>query len=302
MSKIKILWIGDCGVSTGFAKCTHEVCPRLIDYGFDVVVMGMSYYGDPHQFPFKLYPCYQPLDFGKDYGGVGRLPRIISIERPDIIIVLQDPWNIKPYVQAMKSACEDLDIPEIPMIGWLAVDGKNIKGWELNGLSHVVVWTEFGKKELEKGGCKLPITISALGVDRNVFYPLSREDRMAKRRDYLKESDDPEKTFIVGVVGRNQPRKRLDLTISVFAKWILEHDRKNVKLFLHVAPTGDSGVDIVQMARYHGLINGEIIVSVPPIRHGDTEAEVNRLINSFDVLFSTTQGEGFGLPDRKSVV
>lgn len=295
---MKILWLGDAVATTGFARCTHAVCDALYSAGHEVSVLGMNYYGDPHNYPYDIYPCYQPLNAGRDVFGVARLPVMAERLAPDVIVVLQDPWNIDAYLKSLRGfqeqrAAQDIDFRSPPMVGWLAVDSVNQKGAELNGLDHVVVWTQFGADALKDGGYEGEPSVVPLGVDHDVFQPRDRAEARARLRQL--GVDLPEGAFLIGAIGRNQPRKRLDLTIQYFAEWMLTRERDDAWLLLHVAPTGERGCDIVSLARHHGVSN-RIIVSNPSVGSGFPEQEVATMYSAMDVYVSHSMGEGWGLP------
>lgn len=100
--------------------------------------------------------------------------------------------------------------------------------------------------------------------------------------------------FVVGNVNRNQPRKRLDLTVRYFAEWVRRHEVKDAYLFLHVAPTGDTGVGLKQLASYYGVLTQLALFEAPPF-YGISDEDMRATYASFNVQVSTTQGEGFGL-------
>lgn len=286
---MRVLWVGDAVVSSGFARCSHAACDALHAAGHEVHVLGLNYFGDPHPYPYPVYPCRQPLDGGHDGFGVTRLPRLVARLRPDVVVLLNDPWNVPAYLDHLDQLPED--VPRPPVAGWLAVDGRNQHASPLNRLAHVAVWTQFAADELRRGGYQGASTIIPLGVDHRVFRPL---DRATARRRAMPPAL-PESAYIVGVVGRNQPRKRLDLTLDYFAAWLREHSPDNAYLYLHVAPTGDAGADIRSLVRYHCL-KGRVILHEPHIGHGVTSADLAATYSALDVYLTTTQGEGWGLP------
>ena len=52
----KVLWLGDAGCHTGFARVTHAIGERLVrDYGHEVHVIATNYDGDPWDTNLKLY-------------------------------------------------------------------------------------------------------------------------------------------------------------------------------------------------------------------------------------------------------
>lgn len=300
---MRLLWVGDAVVSSGFARCSHKVCDYLHSQGHEIHILGINYYGDPHSYPYSIYPCNNPLDSGRDAFGVTRLPSLIFKLKPDIVIILQDPWNIHAYLSEIDKWVGQLVsagiptsqfLPLPPIVGWLAVDGKNQNGRDINGLSHVITWTQFGADELIKGGYAGDYSIVPLGVDTSLYY---KRDKLECRRMMSVMDTNPllHEAFIVGYVGRNQPRKRLDLLIEYFAEWVHKYNISDGYLYLHVGPTGDTGVDIESLIKYYN-VRGLVLVNQPDIGTGDPESLMPYIYSLMDVFVTTTQGEGFGLP------
>src|SRR6185295_12501646 len=115
-----LLWVGDACVPSGFARVTHQVLETLRKT-WDVFVLGLNYHGDPHQYPYEVYPCLP----GGDGFGVGRIKELADKLGPSLIVLQQDPWNFQLYLERIKT---------VPVVGIVAVDGKNCRGSELNGL------------------------------------------------------------------------------------------------------------------------------------------------------------------------
>jgi glycosyltransferase involved in cell wall biosynthesis len=272
-----LLWIGDAAVASGFARATHYTLETLRQT-WDVSVLGINYQGDPHRYPYDIYPCFP----GGDLFGLGRVVPLIKKIRPDVIVVQNDPWNIPAYLAKTGN---------VPVIGAIAVDGKNCAGRGLNGLALAIFWTKFGENEAKLGGYSGPSAVVPLGVDLNIYKP---QDRLSARRTMGFPSELDE-AFIIGNVNRNQPRKRLDLCISYFAEWIKSRQINDAYFFFHTAPTGDQGYDVSQLAKYYGIAN-RLVLAEPEIGQGVSELALVKTYNTFDVMLTTTQGEGFGLP------
>lgn len=277
----KLLWVGDAVVSSGFARITHHVLD-VMRKSWDVTVLGINHRGDPHDYP---YPIYATTD--RDPFGVRRVAEIVNKTKPDVVVLLNDPWNIPSYLSWTGN---------VPVVGFLAVDGKNCNGKNLAGLSLSVFWTRFGMREAQLGGYSGPAAVVPLGVDLDVYRPTDRTE--ARKLIGL-----PERiwnSFIVGNINRNQPRKRLDLTISYFADWIKSRSIDDAYLYLHVAPTGDLGYDVSQLMKYYGL-SSRLILSEPDIGYGITERGLALTYSALDVQVSTSQGEGWGLPTMEGM-
>lgn len=315
-TKPSVLFLGDAVVSSGFAKSTHGVCAHLHLRGWNVRVIGMNYYGaqddlygwGPHQYPYHIHPAFEPLSGPASPDGATLLPRMIYDYSPDVIVIQQDPWNIPAYLSAIDQAFLGTGRSVPPIVGFLAVDGENQPGTPLNRLAAVITWTEFGMDQLRVGGYYGPGYVVPLGVDTDTFRPLDRKSIRAEfaasvssMPGKLADDIDPETAFIVGFVGRNQPRKRLDLLLQSYARWVhdAEHGGEqaiaNTLLYLHVGPTGDAGFDLPSLIRYLGL-DGRVIINSPEIGQGDSESDLCRRYNLFDVFVTCSQGEGFWLP------
>lgn len=281
--KKRILVIGDAVASTGFARSTHKICDVLRER-HEVHVLGLNYFGDPHDYPYKIYPAVS----GGDIAGLGRVAGLVDSIAPAAVVIQNDPWNFQPYLKR---------IGNVPTIGFVAVDGKNVKGSELAGLTRAVFWTEFGRDECVKGGWTGKSEIVPLGVDTELYLPQDRGLVRAKMQmDRVFASRNlPADTFVVGSVGRNQERKRLDLTIEYFAQWVKDYDVKDAALWLHVAPTNEDAFDLEGLAEYYGVLDRVMLPTVPNFS-GKSEEFMARTYAMIDVLLTTTMGEGFWLP------
>lgn len=287
----RLLWIGDAACDSGFARATHKTLD-VLRHEWDVRVIGLNYRGDPHDYPYKIYPAYIP---GGDLFGTRRVIPICQQFAPDVVVIQNDPWNIPKYLEYLNQFAT-----KPVVIGALAVDGKNLRAAEyLNGLDHCIFWTRFAAEEALAGGLTKPYDVVPLGVDLNVYAP---GDQQAARRalgwENLKNETHgrvPDDAFVFLNVNRNQPRKRLDLTFEYFAE-LYHAGASNAYLYMHVAPTGDVGWDCKQLTRYYGLQGHVILVDLGAYNNeSTTETELANTYRAANTLITTTQGEGFGL-------
>jgi len=293
---VRVLWVGDSPtVSTGFARCTRAVCGELVKSGHEVFVLGISANGDPHRYPYDIFPAHSRTVYGEsDLYGVLRLPSLVKQLKPDVVVLLNDPWNVGPYMDLLTK-----EKVKVPVIGWLAVDARNHpRSSELNQLAHLITWTQFAIDELRLGGYEGTSSIVPLGVNSSVFYP---RDRATARRAVCPEGF-PEDAFVVGVVGRNQPRKRIDLAMRYFAEFIKRYGITNAYLYMHIAPTGEKACDIRALAAYYGdeLVK-RVFTASPSPRSPVSEEAMALVYSSFDVCLTTTQGEGWGLTTHEAM-
>jgi len=275
----KLLWIGDAACDSGFSNVTHSVLSFLHN-SWDVSVLGVNYRGDPHNYPYRIYPAF--VVGCRNFLGTSRVKDVLEAEKPDVVVLQTDPWNVPTYDALIGCG--------IPVIGIIPVDGRNCAGDQLNTLDRVIFWTHFGRNEAIKGGLKKPSTVIPLGVDTTIFVPGFQQ----AARQFLGLPQEMVDGFIVGCVNRNQPRKRFDLLIRYFCMWVKSHNIENAYLFLHIGPTGENGYDCVRLMKYYG-IERRLFLALPEVWKGVPIPELVATYQAFDVQMTTTQGEGWGL-------
>lgn len=308
---MKILWVGDAPtVATGFSLITRKVCAYLASLGHEITVLGRNYFGEPHTYPYPIYPCIDPIKLYRDPFGVQRLPQLMYETRPDIVVLLTDAWDVRGYLDGIRAweFRSGIVLDQIPVVGWLAVDSLNtecdfaglddsreasVTGNASSYLAHLMTWTEFAREELIRNGYRGPSSVVPLGVDRDIFYPRDkRESRAMFRNAHI--TDD---AFVVGYVGRNQYRKRLDLLIRYFAAFVSRggHAHDNAILCIHSAPSGENSIDIRSLVNYYGL-NGRVHLAEPERGNGLNESLMPYVYSAMDVFLTCSQAEGWDLP------
>lgn len=291
--KPTLLWVGDATVASGFAEITHNVLHELRD-GWELQVLGLNYDGDPHAYPFLRNRIWPASVNGTDYLGLNRIGPLINAINPDVIVLQNDGWNIPYYIKAIRKVNKT-----IPIVGAIAVDGKNVQGVWLEDLTFAIFWTKFAENEARLGGYVGPSAVIPLGVDLELYSPMNRK----RARQFLAFPKVLEDGFIVGTVNRNQPRKRLDLTVSYFAQWAKDFDRRDAYLYIHVAPTGDQGWNLEQLMHYYGFrgANKRLIVDRPDVGYGVHPTILSVTYSTFNTQLSTAIGEGWHLPTMEGM-
>ncbi len=126
------------------------------------------------------------------------------------------------------------------------------------------------------------------GTDIKNFYKVSDK----QKEDWRKEHNLQGK-FIIGVAGRNQPRKMHDCIIKVAKKICKMHD--DIIFYMHLDPTDRAAAfDILKLIENEGLQN-RFIYSGLKFYNTFTYEQLNKVYNLMDVYLSTTSGEGFGV-------
>jgi glycosyltransferase involved in cell wall biosynthesis len=291
----RLLWISDAICTSGFARVAHAMFPLLAEAGYDLDLIAINYFGEPHNFPYRIYPANVQ---GEDISGDLRVKYLVygaQMEgRPyDLIIKLDDPWNIKGLTNSLKQLEEGFEIPSPPVLAWITVDGKNVNGSELDSLEQIACSSEFGASEIvrhryESTNAMVSPNVSVVpfGVDTSIFKPLDKDES----RSLVSSAEIPLDAFIVGTVSTNQLRKRLDLVLDYFAAWINQYSVNNAYLYLCLGPEFNSGCDIQSLVKYYGL-QSRVILNTSLLN----DQALAHVYSSFDVYLSLSQGEGFGL-------
>ena len=92
--KTKIIFYGDSPTcATGFGQVSRNILPALHNSGrYDVDILGINYWGDPHEYPFKIWPM--AVNGQRDPYGRQRLQQHLldpNLEF-DILFFLQDTF------------------------------------------------------------------------------------------------------------------------------------------------------------------------------------------------------------------
>ena len=300
----KVLWVSDGYVPTGFGRVAHAILDRL-HKKYEIHHLAINYRGQPHNFPWKLYPAM----VGGDMWGIKQVPLFLREQKFDALVILNDIPVIDAYLTEIRKNGVN-NLPRI--VVYFPVDSKYMtSSWFKNYdmVSEIAVYSQFGFSEIYpilEGKFTGKIRIVRHGVDRNKFTRIPKEtaveiiiNELAKEQD-SKFVDALSKkllnTQIFLNANRNQPRKKIDLTISGFAEFVRRNKLtpEDVSLYLHMGVV-DNGVDIVKLSSIYG-ISDYVILTHSGYYHKFVSDEVlNAIYNVADYGVNTSMGEGFGL-------
>lgn len=290
-TKLKLLVVGDGGCKTGFARVLQSIIEHLPGDEYEVTHLAVNYKGDP--FPTKEWHKLYPAHLGGDLIGLGRITDLIIKMQPDVIFLLNDLWLLQMYLQKIPVAALARTVVYFP------VDGEYSDPQWLENFDRIAgrfAYTEFGANEIMKIAPVLPIGVMPHGVDTKTFFPVEREDARA----IMKLTPDKHR-FIVLNAHRNQPRKRIDLTMQAFAEFAKDKPA-DVALYLHMG-IKDAGWDIVKLAHRYDIDKRLILSSLELSPTNFVPDNIlNMIYNSCDVGINTALGEGWGLPNMEHAV
>lgn len=295
----RLLWVGDAVAHTGFATVTHSLL-EFLHASWNVSVLGINYLGDPHDYPYRIYPASAVHRSRTNQWGMHRIADLCAELRPDVVCVNNDPWNVANFVDVWRKAYID-----VPLVAYMPVDAEHQDSERIeylnlddagHGLSLAIWYTEFGRQQAEQAGYTGRNAIVPHGCDAERFHPMVREEC---RKEILGAPYND--MFIIGAVGRNTFRKRMDLLIEYVGDWLRCHPEKRERtlLYVHSEPAKD-GWDLHSLAKYH-----DVSIATPSGKTSFRGFEPERMplvYGMCDVIATTNMGEGWGLPTMEGML
>lgn len=291
----KILIIGDAVAPTGFARVIRSIFEPLANE-YELHHLATRYDGGPHDYPWKLYPAGKTGDrYGYDQATL-----LVDELQPAIVFLLYDIVYQVRYLECLRKAAAQPWIVFYSPVESGPIAPEIMQ--RLGGLSRYVVFTEYGRREIENGlrtvrendpAFQFPeLEVIPHGVATEKFFPLA--DKTEARRRMRLDDAAHRDAFIVLNANRNMPRKRIDLTIHGFSLFAKDKPA-NVKLYLHMA-TEDTGWNVLILAKRYGIFDRLIMTQADNSRPTLSDEQLNFLYNACDVGITTTTGEGWGMP------
>lgn len=302
--RVPLLVVGDAVAATGFARVLHSVLDRIKDR-YEIHHLGINFSGDPHDTDWKVYVAR----LGGDVYGINRLQWLIDTVKPRLVFFINDVWILIRYMATLNRHKDRFKtVMYFPVDGG-PLDPDIIK--QLGDVNQLVAYNEFGKRVMEEAVAAVrredpqfnPPAIAVIphGVDTKVFYPYTEETsgeglvsgRLRAKKKLFPNKEDFLDSFIVLNANRNQPRKRIDITMQGFALFAAGKP-ENVKLYLHMG-TEDVGWNLVSLAKRYGIEGRLILSNMKRDVPAETVERMNLIYNACDVGLNTSIGEGWGL-------
>lgn len=292
--RIKILLMTDNpNLDTGQGIIHRYIGRCLLSRGFNVISIG---YGDSDR-KIANWPVYATTNDKKHYFGESIFDQIVYKEQPHIVLTIGDTWNMQfiPNSQLRKT---------FQWVGYTAIDGEIHGGgippsWinALNDMDRIVTYTQYGKnavlKSLKINADK--ISIIPHGVDINLFYPISDEERKNIRQKY----NIPNNALIYLLVARNQTRKNIPEILKAWAKFKENDNHVNALLWPHMIFNDSFGNNINELIKILKIQNSLVFFKEFATAKNNSNTVdskiLNELYNICDISLLLS-GEGFGFP------
>jgi glycosyltransferase involved in cell wall biosynthesis len=293
--KTKVIFYGDSPTcATGFGQVSRNILPALHESGrYEVDILGINYWGDPHGYPFKIWPM--AVNSQRDPYGRQRLQAHLSDPRLeyDILFFLQDTF-ILDFLPGMLDSLAKSG-KRFKSVYYYPIDGIPKESWieSVNAVDFPVTYTQFGYEQSVRTKPELEgrLRVMPHGVNPKVFFPAPEVQVKEFRQQFFGALADK---FIITNVNRNQQRKDIPATIRAFKG--LREQRPDCLLYLHMMAQ-DQGWNLPEVIKAFDLdITKDVILPQNFTASTGFPLEILNLIyNSSDCVVSTTVGEGWGL-------
>jgi len=297
MVKGHILYWGDAPtVHTGFGVVARHVLGALFDAGYEISCLGINTIPDFVDRSVYPYDIVSAAALNDDPHGYRVLMRVLGAHTYDALFIQNDVHighAAAGYLRTLAS--RGVKLP--PIIYYYPVDcgvRRNLTGM-LELADVIATCTTYGWRETEAAGKSRAPVVIPHGVDSQAFRPLA--DRQGVREAFRRKLNLPADAQLICSVGANSARKDLARTIAAFAELRRAAPGRASALYLHTMPA-DNGLDLNEAVAACGLAVGRDVIfpaGYHPMR-GLSDDGLNQVYNAADLYFTTTLGEGWGLP------
>jgi D-inositol-3-phosphate glycosyltransferase len=286
----------------GYSKVVFELANYIGKTEFiDLHIFGFQnfYDGIDHRMEralpstVKIYDAFANEDpKAKGFGEANLVSYLLEVN-PDIVIIYNDLIIVNTFLEKIHNGIPERKFLVIPYIDIVYRNEKNSLISRIELLSDAgIMFTEHWKQVITMQGFKKPLYVLEHGFNKHMYYPVPKE--LARTFFNINKDD-----FIILNLNRNQPRKRWDLCIMVFVKFIANNRDKKIRMVIAAAMQGSWDlIDLlISESRKYGMelkdIKDYLIIIQNPQQL--TDFEINVMYNLADVGINTCDGEGFGL-------
>jgi glycosyltransferase involved in cell wall biosynthesis len=290
----------------GYSKIVYELCKGIVEYeDIELYIFGFQNFhkNEVHTKErtigkvkelFDVHEREKELDLKGTKGfGESLIVEYLNKVDPDIVIVYND---LVVITSMLNKIIKDIPNRRFKIIPYLDLVYKNEKNNMIKYISDnvdgCIMFTEHWKKMVLEQGFAKECKVIEHGFNPNITYPIQKN--VARKFYNINEKD-----FVILNLNRNQPRKRWDICVMAFVKFISKRLEQPIKLVIATALNG--GWDLIDVMKSECRKNkisledlkSHLVIIQNPQQVSDRE--INVLYNTADIGLNTCDGEGFGL-------
>jgi glycosyltransferase involved in cell wall biosynthesis len=273
-------------IATGYGRQGAHLVRILKELGVEVYLYPLVGIGDEHDIAGPWGTVRAAAVCDRDGDSLAALAVAKRELKCDYVLWLYDVWQIPGQLGRM---CEGL-IPWLPLDGLCHRWFSALINYRLQGAVRVLTMSKFAEKEMLTK-CGMDTWYVPHCIDTAVYRPLESSARADLRHKWGM----PQNGWIMGYVANNSgDRKQIPRAIKIFRYLRDIHGIKDAYFYIHTNPQPRPG----NAFSFEALVSayGGSQVIIPDKRYQWTDADMNEIYNCFDVYFSSSAGEGFGVP------
>lgn len=285
----------------GYSKVVYELAKCLSRYkDIKLYIFGFQNFYDNNDHKrerslpsnvdvFDVYANEEPKN--KGFGEKLIVDYINKVE-PHIVIIYNDLVVINSLIENIKT----IENRTFKLIPYIDIVYKNEKNALIKNIDNIcdggIMFTKYWEDVIKYQGFTKPTYILEHGFNKDSFYPVPK--KLCRKFFNIKEDD-----FIIVNLNRNQPRKRWDLCLMSFIKFISKRLEEPIRLLIATSMHGGwdlSDLIISECRKYNITIEDvkkHLIILQNPQQISDFD--INVMYNVGDIGLNTCDGEGFGL-------
>lgn len=272
---LRVLLISDCPLyNTGYANTIKKIGDAFLEAGCQVEQIAWGLYQEK-PYKYKLHPVKEGDFFGKT-----SFVEIVDKFLPNIVFSFGDLFNT--------SWIADYKNRWFKWLNYFPIDSENLTVAQKHIIMQCdqpIVYSKTAMNLVLSETKREDLKIIYHGIDTNKFKPLDK--------DKIRKKYHLDGKFIVGAVGRNNTRKNFPALMESFSKFAI--DKPDAKLYLHTKPI-DAGHNLYEYIKKYKLDNKVYFTQDMDGIVGLDDNQLVELYSTFDILVSSTEGEGLGLP------
>jgi glycosyltransferase involved in cell wall biosynthesis len=282
------------GMPTGYGQQGKLLVSRMLRHGLKVAALsnfGLEGANSTLEMQGTKIPHYAR---GLTHYSIDVMPtwaKDHASKNPDLKHVLFTLYDVWVY--------NDLKYDD-PIVSWTPLDHITLQPGVQKFLSRPnvtpITMAPHGQRQLEAVG--IESVYIPHGIDTSIYKPTAKMPNGQTVREFM---GIPEDAFLVGMVAANKAngqvhRKAFAENLLAFAMHVKKHP--DSYLYIHTEPSRlYGGFDLAVLLHMVGIPKENVLLPDPyALRTGYPEETMSAFYTAFDVLLSTSYGEGFGIP------
>ena len=285
----------------GYSKVMFELSKYLAECpDIKLHIFGFQNFYDSNEhkaerslpFDVDVYDVYANEDpKNKGFGEKIVVDYIQNID-PDIVIIYNDLVVINSLIEQIKH----IQNRKFKLIPYIDIVYKNEKNALIKNIDKLcdggIMFTKYWEDVIKYQGFTKKTYILEHGFNKDNFYPVPK--KLCRKFFKIKDSD-----FVIVNLNRNQPRKRWDICLMSYIKFVSKHIGEPIRLLIATSMHGgwDLSDLIVSECRKYDIeiedLKKHLIILQNPQQISDFD--INIMYNVGDIGLNTCDGEGFGL-------